>query len=92
MSELARRDGLSRQTQKLIGRVHEDEEAAAYTAAARIQNGYALGRQVVHEASRLNYLASEVAGDNQGLRGLLAAVEVDVAFSARQVVVDYMLR
>lgn len=108
MGELVLRDSydpvpINRRTAKQLSRVHDQqlvgraaiearESNAAYVVERRIDNGYKLAAQTVHNATRLNQLVTQVSRDNPGLESTLRSVEESVAFAAQSIVYQYMTR
>jgi len=72
--------------------VDVEEQNAAYLADRRIDNGYELAEHLVQNAGQLNREVTAATRDNPGLEMVLRGVEEDVAFSARAIVRNYMLR
>jgi hypothetical protein len=96
-------DPVSRKTAKQLSRIQQQalisqaelvarEQNAAHVVARRIDNGYQLAAQTVHNATRLNRLVTEVSRDNPGLEATLRSIEESVAFAAQSIIYQYMTR
>ena len=108
MGELVPRDyydpaPISRRAAKQLSRVHDQqlvgraaiearESNAAHVVERRIDHGYQLAAQTVHNATRLNRLVTQVSRDNPGLEATLRSVEENVAFAAQSIIYQYMTR
>lgn len=72
--------------------VHARESVAAYESYCRIENGYELANQTVHNAAQLSWEVTQATRDNPWLELQMRALEQDVALAARGVVYRYMTR
>jgi hypothetical protein len=87
--ELARIRGEQLAAQAMV---HARESVVAYEAYCRIENGYELANQAVHNATQLSREVTQATRDKPGLEMELRGLEQDVALAARSIVYRYMTR